>query len=376
MKVTVKTLQQKSFQIEADPADKISDIKKKIEESQGFQVAQQKLIFSGKILSDDATLGAHNFKESDFMVVMVQKPKPAASTSTAEPKKEEPQPTTTSAPAPAPSSAPSQAPASAPTPSPSSATAASAGQEQVWGTTGILSGPALETAIQNMMEMGFPREQVVRAMRAAFNNPDRAVEYLMTGIPNMPEPAAQPAPGPGPTPSAASGASPTTTPATGAGGPQSQNLFDLAAQQQQSARSGAAAARQQSGLGGLETLAASPQFDQIRQLIQSNPQLLGPLMQQMGMANPELAQALNSNPEALMNLLAGGEMGGMGEGEEGDVPEGAQYVTVTQEEKEAIDRLVALGFSRAAAIEAFLICDKNEQVAANYLFEHMEDQDM
>ena len=39
-------------------------------------------------------------------------------------------------------------------------------------------GNPQEQMIGKLTEMGFPRDQVIKALNAAFNDPDRAVEYL------------------------------------------------------------------------------------------------------------------------------------------------------------------------------------------------------
>lgn len=46
-------------------------------------------------------------------------------------------------------------------------------------------GSAAEGAVNQMEAMGFARSDIDRAMRAAFFNPDRAIEYLLTvGLPH------------------------------------------------------------------------------------------------------------------------------------------------------------------------------------------------
>lgn len=50
-------------------------MKEKISKEKGYPVGHQKLIYNGQVLEDSATVASVNFKEGDFMVLMVRAPK-------------------------------------------------------------------------------------------------------------------------------------------------------------------------------------------------------------------------------------------------------------------------------------------------------------
>jgi len=390
MKIQIKTLKSKKYELEVKADETVEEMKAKIQNELGLGEAEMmSLIHHGKILKNEQTAANAGIKENDFVVLMVKKKKKKRKKNKA---KETPQ--TQAQAAAGSSSAASEekstrstalATSEAPAASATSATEnpAAAQNTAPSGANAFVMGNQLNVAVQNLMQMGFEEADVQRAMRAAFNNPERAAEYLLTGIPQnlgaaanaqvaAPPPAAQ---------------APAVNQAAAANNP----MAAAAAMPQQGAALGA-----------------------MQQVIAQNPEAMAAVLQQVMQNQPELFQGIaadgNINPAAVENLMrdpnfmqmmlqamsggAGlgarpgmgaaqrpgvGALPGMGRGMVGQMraqqpPMGnPNVIRMTQAEAESVERLKAIGFSQHQALEAFLVCNKNEQMAANYLFENAND---
>jgi len=81
MKLTLKNLQQQTFTLDIDPDISVKQLKEKIEAEKGsesYAVDCQKLIYAGKIMTDEDKISKYNIDEKKFVVVMVTKTKPAS----------------------------------------------------------------------------------------------------------------------------------------------------------------------------------------------------------------------------------------------------------------------------------------------------------
>ncbi|XP_061218010.1 UV excision repair protein RAD23 homolog A [Neopsephotus bourkii] len=352
--VTLKTLQQQTFKIRMEPHETVRVLKEKIEAAKGseaFPVAGQKLIYAGKILSDDVPIREYRIDERNFVVVMVTKaksaplgssaPEPGAASEPAAAPGPPPAPDTAPPPPAAPTEeppAPDAPPVTPPEPTAGSVPPPSSGGRSADAASTLVTGSEYETMLQEIVSMGYERERVVAALRASYNNPHRAVEYLLTGIPGSPEPERPPVQESRP---------PEQPP------PEGENP--------------------------LEFLREQPQFQNMRQVIQQNPALLPALLQQLGQENPQLLQQISQHQEQFIQMLneplgelgeAEGEMGAIGD----EAPQ-MSYIQVTPQEKEAIERLKALGFPEGLVIQAYFACEKNENLAANFLLSQNFDDD-
>ncbi|XP_039041174.1 ubiquitin receptor RAD23b-like isoform X2 [Hibiscus syriacus] len=355
MKLTVKTLKGSHFEIRVQPNDTVMAVKKSIEDLQGkdnYPCGQQLMIHNGKVLKDETTLAENKVSEDGFLVVMLSKSKSLGSTvaSSAQPALSTPSTT-----APASNSTPAAvAPAQAHQHSDTYSQAAS----------NLVAGNNLEQTIQQLMDMGggnWDKETVTHALRAAYNNPERAVDYLYSGIPQSAE-VAVPVANFSTSQTTETGAAPVA-PVSGAPNSSPLNMFP------QETLSGAAAG----GAGSLDFLRNNQQFQALRTMVQSNPQILQPMLQELGKQNPQLLGLIQEHQAEFLQLINEPP-----EGSEGDMFDQADQemphaINVTPAEQEAIERLEAMGFDRALVIEAFLACDRNEELAANYLLENAGD---
>ncbi|XP_026284350.1 UV excision repair protein RAD23 homolog B isoform X6 [Frankliniella occidentalis] len=313
MIITLKNLQQQTFTVEIDPTQTVKNLKDQIELSKGkdYAAENQRLIYAGKILSDESQLKEYNIDEKKFIVVMVTKPK-AASQASAGPS----DPTATAAgdsdnkdskdskdsggqsssasPTSAQTNTPSTGGSSSTTGSTSAPTATITSAESA-----LLVGDAYNQMVQNIVDMGYDRDQVEQALRASFNNPDRAVEYLINGIPAqaldaVPQDAGQDDADPDPAPPSSPAGSAPAAPSDGSG---------------------------------------------------------------------------SANEPAVPAAGRGG--GGRGGNAFEDAP---GVIQISAQDREAIERLKALGFPEHLVIQAYFACEKNENLAANFLLsQNMDD---
>lgn len=375
MKLTIKTLKGSHFDIRVQPNDTVMAVKKNIEDVQGkdnYPCGQQLLIHNGKVLKDETTLAENKVSEDGFLVVMLSKSKTSSAGGTSSA-----QPTPSPAPSPAPSTTISTATAAlspeaqiAPKVEPDSNPRSSSAPADTYGQAAstLVAGDTLDPTVQQIMDIGggsWDRDTVIRALRAAFNNPERAIDYLYSGIPQTAE-IAEPVPQ-FPANQANAGTESGTAPAAVSGAPNSSplNMFP------QESLSDAAAG----GFGSLDFLRNNQQFQALRNMVQTNPQILQPMLQELGKQNPELLRLIQDHHAEFLQLLnepLDGSEGDIFDQPEQDMP---HAISVTQEEQEAIERLEAMGFERAQVIEAFLACDRNEELAINYLLEHADDNE-
>lgn len=464
MKVTLKNVSGKQYEVQVEGAMTVPDIKKLLDAD--YDVGSVRLVYKGAILDDTKTATDAGFSENDTIVFTGKKKSvlaatnhlkattaastkasPSAPTKASEEKSTtksnatasspgQPPPSTSVAsgasPTPAEKSSaagnndsaphthePSTVPATSASSSstathsaiaPASATASTAPSS----TTPPTSAPAPDAAssvrstlIDEIVAMGFEdRAEVALALRAAYMNADRAVEYLIAGIP--PEIRSElTAHAPAHIGLHRQHANYTDT----SGGtavvaqPEADVIHPPPPPTLESLPISAPPSGQQHGSLDLRsTLSSIPFFDQVRGMFRHNRELMPVILQQISERYPQVYAAIEAHPQDFLDYMQEGgdtagtapspptraphhvHLTGTGSGVQlGPTTTGAEperdvialmdslMNRLSEEDRGAVNELVELGggmWDARAAMMTYIATQRDSATAANLLLEH------
>ena len=329
MKLILKNLKQVTYNIEI-PSEKstVLELKKEIGKVHGFDETQVKLLFEGKLLDDAKTLEDYKIKEESVVIMMISKVKPKnvngpSVTSSSSEKKTENK------------------------------------KEEIKKDDKTPQNKKAEEKkyteqIKSLIDMGFEKSQAESAIKAAKGQIDKAIDFLYNGIP--------------------------------AGIKEN----DLEQGREQPSQGQAQGQEQQQGEGGNQEEADDDPVKTVasvaKVLCKNDPSSLTLLLQHIQQSDPDLMNLIKQREEEFKNFLEEPinendyrvlqnyqqrmGLGGLGVRQGSGSGQRQVRLNLTPQDREAIERLKALGdFNEAEVIQAYIACDKNEELTANYLFE-------
>jgi UV excision repair protein RAD23 len=411
MRLSFKTLDNKHFSIEdVSPDSTVDELKRTLGSREELRwdpakYHESRLIYAGRVLSEPSQkLGDCGLRDNDFLVVMpplmasTRSKKPAVvsmdvtnSTKTAQGK----QATSSKG-----SASTSTSPDSNAVLLGNSAVGDNAGFTRTAesppkrptveerqanlvdiASPGLVTGDEYSLYLGRMRDMGFDDASIEKAMRAAHHNPERAIEYLCSGFPEVGEDSAS---------RASDGAAlPNTSAASNRGG-------GYPGLNQQYESSGAEAGAH---TNELEILRRLPHFALLRRAIQQDPSQIQALLAELRRIDPRLLDLIQRNQAEFINMMnepvsdeeAERELRQLqelvsdrGPGDDGsrENPASAESmhairVEVTEEEADQLRRLEQMmepmGVSRETCIQIWLSCDKNIELAAMHIMDNLEE---
>ena len=311
MKLILKNLKQVQYNVEVESEKStVKDLKNEIEKEHGFDSNLIKLLHNGKVLEDSKTLEDYQIKDEYVIIMMNTKPK----------------------------AKPNPPPAEQPKPEPQKVEEQPKKEEEK-------PKQDFSQQINSLVDMGYEREKVEKALNASKGNIDLAIEYLSSG-----------------------------------------NIPDSAPNNQQNQQS------QQNPPSSTQTrlpMELRRNASLMKIICRNDPERIFNILNNLKMKNPALLNKIKEHETEFKNLLVSpitqedidtfklleNDIRGLG-GEGGRRP-GQVEIRLTPEEAEAVKRLKDLGnFNQSDVLQAYFACDKNEELAANYLFEQkMRDEE-